>query len=55
MNADGPYFYERAVQEIEMAQKSQHPSAVAAHYELAERYLARVYGHADEQQKEGAG
>lgn len=41
--ADDRYFCERAKQELELAQKSDHPAAVAVHYELAERYLERAY------------
>lgn len=36
------YFYARAEQELGMAEKAILPEAVAAHYQLANRYLAEV-------------
>ncbi len=45
MNSDDmSYFLTRAEQEIESAQRSNHPEAVRAHYLLAGLYLDRVYG-----------
>ncbi len=41
---DVRYFLERAETEIELAQRAEHPKAVAAHYHLAQSYLDRVYG-----------
>lgn len=41
------YFLQRAEKELELAQESAHPEAVAAHYRLAELYLERVYGEGD--------
>ena len=38
------YYIHRAETEIELAQRAEHPKAVAAHYQLAEFYLDRVYG-----------
>ena len=38
------YYIHRAEREIELAQRAEHPKAVAAHYQLAEFYLDRVYG-----------
>lgn len=38
------YFVQRAEAEIELAQRAEHPKAVAAHYHLAQSYLDRVYG-----------
>ena len=38
------YYISRAETEIELAQRAEHPKAVAAHYQLAEIYLERVYG-----------
>lgn len=55
MNADERYFYERAVRELELAQRSDDPNAVAAHYELAERYLDRIHPRNPEQREEGGG
>lgn len=46
--ADGTsnYFYRRAENELEMAQRALHPDAVRAHYLLAGFYLDRVYNAA---------
>lgn len=41
------YFLERAEAELEQAQSATHPSAVRAHYYLANLYLDRVYGGDD--------
>lgn len=41
---DTEYFYRRAEAELEMAQKTEVPQAVKAHYALASAYLDRVYG-----------
>lgn len=38
------YFYDRAEQELEQAQRASHPAAVKAHYQLANHYLDRFYG-----------
>ena len=45
---DVAYFYRRAEDELEMAQKAELPKVVAAHYQLASAYLERVAteGHA---------
>lgn len=40
---DMEYFQERAEQELAWAQRSEHVAVVAAHYEMAERYLERVF------------
>jgi hypothetical protein len=45
---DCVYFIERAEAEIALAQRAEHPNAVAAHYQLAEIYLDRVYGDGSE-------
>jgi hypothetical protein len=36
------YFLERAITEREMAKAAKHPSAVAAHEEMAQRYDALI-------------
>jgi hypothetical protein len=41
---DSEYFYERAEAELKLAQTSEHPAVVKAHYLLAGYYLDRVYG-----------
>lgn len=41
---ESAYLYLRAEQELELAQRSEHPAAVKAHYMLAGYYLDRVYG-----------
>ena len=41
---DHSYFQQRAEAELKMAEQSQAPQAVRAHYELAQRYLDRVFG-----------
>lgn len=38
------YFYRRAEQELEQAQRSDNPAAMRAHYMLAGYYLDRLYG-----------
>ena len=45
---DERYFYERAAEELKLAQQSENPAAVAVHYALAERYLDRIYANDDE-------
>ena len=45
---DERYFYERAAEELRLAQQSDNPAAVAVHYELAERYLDRIHANDDE-------
>jgi len=42
--AEPYYLYQRAEEELEQAQKADHPAAVKAHYTLAGYYLDRVYG-----------
>lgn len=49
LERDKTYFLERAEAQLELAQQSGHPNAVAAHYHLAELYLDRVYGDAAEE------
>ncbi len=44
---DTEYFYRRAEAELEMAQKTEVPQAVKAHYTLASAYLDRVYGEGE--------
>jgi hypothetical protein len=39
------YFYIRAEAELEMAQRSDHPAVVKAHYTMAGHYLDKVYGN----------
>ena len=41
---DQDYYLARAERELELAQESDHPDAVRAHYLLAGYYLDRVYG-----------
>lgn len=41
---DQAYYLERAEEELERAQRSDHPDAVKAHYLLAGFYLDLVYG-----------
>ncbi len=43
LEADLDYYQQRAEQEIALAQSSQHPEAVRAHYLLAGFYLDLVY------------
>jgi hypothetical protein len=43
-NQDSLYFMQRAEVEIALAQRAEHPEAVAAHYFLAQSYLDLVYG-----------
>ncbi|WP_267397557.1 MULTISPECIES: hypothetical protein [unclassified Sphingomonas] len=47
MRTDDIYYYERAETELELAQRATHPSAVRAHYIIANHYLDRCYGSAD--------
>ena len=42
MTSDTEYFLERAITERAMGKSATHPSAVAAHEELAQRYDALV-------------
>jgi len=44
MRDDEKYYYERAETELELAQRATHPSAVRAHYIIANHYLDRCYG-----------
>lgn len=44
MRDESAYLYQRAEQELELAQRSEHAAAVKAHYMLAGYYLDRVYG-----------
>ncbi len=41
---DRTYFYERAEQELAMAQQAAGPESSRAHYELAGHYLDLAYG-----------
>lgn len=45
---DAAYFERRAETQIELASKSDDPRAVQAHYALANFYLERIYGAANE-------
>jgi hypothetical protein len=47
MRTDDIYYYERAETELELAQRATHPSAVRAHYIIANHYLDRCYGSPD--------
>jgi len=40
---DKEYYYQRAESELEMAQRTEIPEAVKAHYTLAGYYLDKVY------------
>ena len=40
---DKEYYYQRAESELEMAQRTEVPEAVKAHYTLAGYYLDKVY------------
>jgi hypothetical protein len=42
MHDDTEYFLERAITEREMARSARHPSAVAAHEEMAQQYDALI-------------
>lgn len=44
MEDDKSYFYIRAEAELRMAQRSDHPAVVKAHYTMAGHYLDKVYG-----------
>ncbi|QNE32015.1 hypothetical protein F1C10_08735 [Sphingomonas sp. NBWT7] len=48
MTDDKDYFYRRAELELEMAQRTEHPEAVKAHYTIASYYLDKVYSDADD-------
>ncbi|WP_085809067.1 hypothetical protein [Sphingomonas sp. TZW2008] len=48
MTDDKDYFYRRAELELEMAQRTEHPEAVKAHYTIASYYLDKVYNDTDE-------
>ncbi len=43
---DKEYYYRRAESELEMAQRTEIPEAVKAHYTLAGYYLDKVYNDA---------
>lgn len=43
VNDDKEYYYRRAESELEMAQRTEVPEAVKAHYTLAGYYLDKVY------------
>lgn len=43
MEDDKEYFYKRAENELEMAQRTESPAALKAHYTLAGYYLDKVY------------
>jgi hypothetical protein len=45
---DVDYYEHRAEHEIEMAQRARDTRAVQAHYELANAYLDKIYGEAEE-------
>jgi hypothetical protein len=47
MLSDTEYYYQRAETELEMAQRSDDPSAVKVHYTLASHYLERIYRDKD--------
>ncbi len=47
MEKDADHFYRRAEEEIKRATEATCPEAVKLHYELADRYLDRVYSDAD--------
>ncbi|HEV2748224.1 MAG TPA: hypothetical protein VGW34_13105 [Allosphingosinicella sp.] len=38
------YFTRRAEEELQLAQRGEHPKAVAAHYQLAQLYYDRAFG-----------
>ena len=42
---DAEYYYKRAEAELKMAQRSEVPEAVRAHYLIANYYLDHVYSH----------
>lgn len=42
IEADIAYYQRRAEQEVKLAQQSDDPAVVAAHYQLAQLYLDRV-------------
>lgn len=44
---DMSYLYQRAEEELDLAQKAEHPAAVKAHYLLAGHYLDQHYGVED--------
>ncbi len=46
---DRDYFERRAEAELALAQASDHPAVVRAHYVLAGHYLDRLYNPEDEQ------
>jgi hypothetical protein len=52
---DKDYFYKRAENELEMAQRTEVPEAVKAHYTLAGYYLDKVYSDGDALVANGAG
>jgi hypothetical protein len=52
---DKDYFYKRAENELEMAQRTAVPEAVKAHYTLAGYYLDKVYNEDDAPPADGEG
>ena len=46
---DCVYFLQRAEAETELAQRAEHPKAVAAHFHLAQSYLDLVFGEGSEE------
>ena len=48
MSKDRFYYIQRAEEELEIAQTSNEPAAVKAHYTLAGYYLDRAYGTPDD-------
>lgn len=55
MEDDKDYFYKRAENELEMAQRTAVPEAVKAHYTLAGYYLDKVYNEDDAPPAEAEG
>lgn len=51
MDDEKSYFYTRAEAELKMAQRSDHPAVVKAHYTMAGHYLDKVYGNELVQEK----
>ncbi len=46
---------QRAEAQLELARNAKDPRAVKVHYELANHYLDRLYGEADEAARDGSG
>lgn len=44
MHDDREYYEARAEQQLRLAQESENPSAVQAHYQMAHLYLDRIHG-----------